>query len=185
MTTQSLTPELLTVNNPLRMVAESLWDTLLRSSQVKDWFRPANRIMFYTGVDRTIQADQQPDKDEVGAGDLPEIRLVQTGMRPHAFRTSDRSSLEIEWALQVSTGFQHLGRLLDTEWIVWRALHLWEDTAKQLQWGEDRFVNSVRPLKVESSLTDKKANRGIVQWTDVWRVETRLWFTYSDLQGGI
>jgi len=178
-------PGLVTLENPLRMVAGATWDLLLASSQVRELFKPGNRIMHYHGPERTDKAKQQPVKDEVGAGGLPELWLFQTGYRPWAYRDTTRSSIDIEWTVAVSTGAQHMGRLLDAEWIIWRALFLWDEQLESLEWEGNTFVGAARPLKVETSRENRELNRGIMQWTDLWRGETRLWFMTSDLRGGL
>ena len=178
-------PELITVNNPLRMVAAATWDLLLASSLIKDRFKAGNRIIHYHGSDRTVTEKEQPIEGEVGAGDLPEIWLFQSGIRPHLGRTTSGSSLELEWLIAVSSGRQNLGRLLDAEWLVWQALHLWDEHVKPLQWEGAEFVTAARPLKVESSLENDKLNRGITQWSDVWRGQTDMWFSTTDLRGGL
>lgn len=169
--------ELSTENNPLRMIHDATWRLIEASTQITGMFEVGNRIKHYGG-------QSEPIIDTPGAGDLPEIRLIQTGLKSRPYRTTSQSSLHLWWSLQMTTGEQASDTLLDAQWNVYRALLLWDTTVKGLRWQGNTFVDSARFLRTKDSLNNDRQNRGTRGWSTLWAGYTRCWFLNHDLRGG-
>lgn len=165
----------MSATNPLRQVYSAFWSMLEAHSGFTDLVLVGNRIKF-SGT-----AARSPQKPEISDADLPEVRVVQTGLHPHLQRTSNGSSLVTRWAVQIASGDQRMPALMDVQWAIYRALMGWETHVQALQWESKEFVTVCRPLEVKVELTDRRANRGIRGWSDVWAGEVIMWFATADL----
>lgn len=167
----------MSAENPLRQIHNALW-ALLAANDDFDALVPAGlRRVNWIGSSRAPEVDEG-----LSPADYPRVRIVPVKIKPHLQRTSNGSSLDVIWQVQVATGDQRLQTLLDIEWAVYRALLTWETHLRDdLRWSGKEFVKLARPLETETNLDDKKQNRGTRGWSAVWTGETRLWFTTSDL----
>jgi hypothetical protein len=164
------------VTNPLRLVHSAIWTMLEAESTFTSLVPTGNRIK-YSGT-----AERAPDKDTLSGADVPEVRVLDTGFRPHLQQTSSSSSLTIEVQIQVTSGNQEFSTLLDVQWAIYRAMKDWATHLKDtIQWASKNCVTLCRPLAVRSTLGNKTMDRGLKGWSAVWAGEIQLDFTTSDL----
>lgn len=163
------------VTNPLRLVHTAIWTMLEANSDFTTLVPSGNRIKF-SGTDTPA-----PDKDTLSTADVPEVRVLDTGFRPHLQQTSSSSSLTMEVQIQVTTGEQEFADLLDVQWAIYRAMLGWETYLKAtITWATKACVTLCRPLAVRS-LLGAKTDRGLKGWSAVWAGQIQLDFTTSDL----
>lgn len=162
-------------DNPLELIYDAFWVMLEDNSDFASEVPAGNRIK-YTGT------TEAPEKDEVSGADFPEVRVVCAGSKPHLQRTSNGSSWNTIWEIQIATGDQRFEAGFKVQWPVYCALSIWETRMKALTYGGNAFVTLCRPLSTEDSLTNQDLNRGIRGWSAIWRGELEMWFQTSALQ---
>lgn len=163
-------------DNPLRQIHAAMWTMLEANSGFTDLVKSSIK---YTTTNRA------PEKDEVSPSELPEVRIVATGLSPTVAPqlqfTSCSFFLTAKWEVQIASGDQRFETLFDVEWEVWRSLADWETHLKNLTWNSHKFVLLCRPLAIDTSLDDEKLNRGIRGWRSIWAGETQMYFKADDL----
>ena len=162
------------MTDPFTMTHEALLDVLFKHDLLAAEIRSGNRVSFLN--------KRHAFKEEVQAGDLPELRLVPTGGTPHIFRTSNSSSCVRRWEIQVSTGDQRVNvKLLPIEWYVFEAMHGWEAVLAELTWCGKKFVKRCMPLTIQSGISNADLSRNVIGWATVWGCEIEMFFSSSDL----
>lgn len=167
----------MSAENPLRQIFNATKTLLQANSDLIALVPDGRRWVGWIGSSRAPEVDEG-----LSPADYPRVRIVPVKIKPHLQRTSNGSSLDVIWQMQVATGDQRLQTLLDIEWAVYRALLTWETYLRDsLRWSGKEFVKLARPLETETNLNDRKQNRGTRGWSAIWTGETQLWFTTSDL----
>lgn len=173
------------VTNPIRLLHSAIWTILEANNTLchptTGLVKPGNRIK-YSGTAATAL-----EKDVVTAADLPEMRVLSGGYRPHLQQTSSSSKLTILWLIQVTSGAITFEDGMEVDWEILRAMADWETYLSTLTFASKRFVTLSRPLVVKAQLEDsgrgrgQDSSRGIRGWRTVWAGETQLDFTTSDI----
>lgn len=159
---------------PLEDLYDAFWTMLEASSDFTTAVPAGNRIK-HTGTDRW------PRKTGSLPADFPQVRIVMAGMVPHLERTSDGSSLTVQWAIQVRSGDQRFDTVQQLAWYIYRALLGWETYLKNaLTWNGAYYVRRCRAMMVRQEDDPQDDIRG---WTDTWACETDLWFRTAQLEG--
>lgn len=162
-------------DNPLRQVYTAIWSMLEAHTGFTDLVKTGNRIK-YDGT--TIYS---PEKPQISSDDVPEVRVFQSGFKPHLEATTHGSNLDTYWSVQIASGAQEQPTLMDVQWAVYRALKGWQTNLKSLTWESKTFVTLCRPLEVKCTMHDKRLNRGIRGWSDLWAGEVSMWFDTADV----
>lgn len=163
--------------DPFSLIYDCLWDTLEAHRGFRDLVRDGNRVKL-SGRDRS------PIKEQAQAGDLPEVRIVATGVTPHLNRTSSKSSVMVSFEIGIATGDQRLDAgVFPVAWEIIRALSAEETTPKlvALKWDGATFVVTAKAGAVNVGASDVDLNRGIVGWSALWAVELELWFPTASI----
>jgi len=161
--------------NPIRLVYSALWDILEAQTDFATAVPSGNRIK-YTST--SIPPDA---KDTLSTADYPEVRILARGLRAHHHRTSNSSSLEILWEIQVSSGDRRFQTLFDVEWYVFQAMTDWQAHVAAVAWNGHPLVNRCRTVEAQANLGDPRRDRGNLGWSSVWAGFTELWITTADL----
>lgn len=168
--------------NPLLITYNALWKLLENSTEFCEMVKPGNRIK-YSGAGRN------PQKEQAITADYPEVRIVVTRTDPHLNRTSNGSSLKKHFAIQILTGSQQVDKMLELEWIIYKAMAGAYEALLDLSWPEEsggyKFIKLVKPVSIQEQLTmtaDMKSH--VAGWVSVWAVEIDMWFRTKDLSNG-
>ena len=167
--------------NPIIQVYEALWQLLEADSDFTELVKAGNRVKYSTvdGVEPRVK----PVKEIMQDADLPEVRIVSVSAEPHLQRTSNGSSMQRTFSLQIATGdLRYSEKLWPVEWAALRALSRWAETLLALTWNGKTFVKLVRPGAISEGRAESDLNRGISGWSTIWAITVDMWFTTSDLQ---
>ncbi len=158
--------------DPYSTLIDALWMLLDESAEFCALVPPGNRIRF-TGRDR------EPIKEEIGSGDLPEVRLSISSTAPHPFRTSSSHSDTVTVTLEVSSGDQRLDAYhLPLYWVVYKALANVEKRLRErVKWEGQNIVRLAKPVSVSHGVSQADLNRGIIGWAAIWSLEVELWWS--------
>jgi len=167
--------------NPLREIDTALWNLLIADPDFAALVPKGNRIKYEDERDRN---KPQPEKENIAPADTPEVRIIPLGYRANLFADSAQSQITAKWAIQIATGRQKTKHLYDVIWSIIRAMSRWDETMANLEWMGTTYVKSCRALESQSTLDDRRANRGLRGWSTVWMGETDCWFTRSSLSEG-
>lgn len=164
--------------DPYTLILGAFWETLRDEKEIMARVRPKNMITF-TGENRN------PIKAEVGSADLPEIRIILSGSRPHEHGSSSSTFDTAVYQIQVSSGDQRLHiQHLPLKWAIFRAMRkmLREGSRmRALSWNSKPFVVIVRPTSVDEGVSQSDLDRGIKGWSALWSCEVELQFATADL----
>jgi hypothetical protein len=159
-------------DNPIRLVYDALWDLLEANSL---FVSHAKKTIKFTGT------AMYPELDSVSEADLPEVRIVVAGFKPHPFNTSDSSRLTLTYQVQVATGEMLFASLLDMQWIIYAALHNWKAHIEPLEWNGKKFARELSTDDVQETDRNARLNRGIRGWSTVWQGTVDCWFKSIDV----
>ncbi len=164
--------------NPLRQIHDGIWDLLEARADLMALVLEDSRRKYYDADDER----GEPERDNVGAGTLPELRVFQTGhdVQPH-LDTKD-VKVTMNWAVQITTGERMQNTLLDVQWATIRALIDWS-SLEALTWQDEEFVKATRVFTMKDSLDNKELNRGQRGWASVWQCEMVCVFNRSYMTG--
>jgi len=170
-------------NSPFRLTYNGLWDLLEADPDFNTHFK--TKIHYNPEVTAGASAGyaSAPERFEISEADCPSVRIDLVKMMPHAFRTSNGSSIKLLWAIKVATARRIWSEVLDSDWIIWRAMHDWQTIFKpSVVWNGQQIVKSCYTVEVTQTLRDRDENRGIVGWSTAWMGVTELWFDSSELK---
>jgi hypothetical protein len=159
-------------DNPIRLIYDALWDLLEANSLFASH---ARKTIKFTGT------AMHPELDSVSEADLPEVRIVLGGLKPHPYNTSSSSRLTVTYRVQVATGEMLFASVLDMQWIVYAALHNWKTHIETLEWNGKTFAKKLTTDEVQDTDSNSKLNRGIRGWSTVWQGTVDCWFDSSDV----
>lgn len=160
MTTQTI------ITDPFTQAYDALWDVLEAHPAFGDRFKLANRIKF-TG-NRT---QDDPRKDNVGVGDLPEIDIRPTGGPTDLWFTHTDSRAVRHFQIGITTQDLRADRgLFPLDWELLRALAKLEGNLGL------PFVVDVTLEEVDHALEGTDFNRGTSRWVAVFDVVVTFMF---------
>lgn len=163
------------MSDPFTLVHNAIWTMLEANSGFTDLVPAGNRI-------RMSGDNRAPDKDEMSDRDYPEVRIVPIKGLSHLGRTSNGTSFEKFWEIQVATGDQRPTEVLyPLEWEIFRAHATWETYLKPLLWNAREFVNLARPWDLTESLKNIERNRSQKGWVTLWIYKVEMWFPTAEL----
>lgn len=159
------------IPNPYDALLDALWGILEADGGFRDLVPIGNRIKF-SGRDR------EPMKENVSEADLPEVRIIITGSRPHPKRTSSSHCDTVTVEIQVSSGDQRLSYMHNPiRWVVYRAMSEIETELRhRCRWNGQKIAKVAAPTKVSDGVSTADLNRGIKGWSAVWACDVELWF---------
>lgn len=160
MTTQTI------ITDPFTQAYNALWDLLEAHPAFSDRFRLANRTK-YTGK----RTQDDPRKDSVAAGDLPEIDIRPTGGPTNLFFTHKDARAVRTFQIGITTHDLRADRgLFPLDWEIMRALAKLEENLGL------PFVVDVALGDADHSLEGTDFNRGASRWVAVFDVEVTFMF---------
>lgn len=169
------------MNDPLTMCYDALWDMLERWDGFTDRVRIGNRIKY--------RVSGNPEKDQEGNTDFPEIRLIPDGMEPATQISSSSTRIAQRFTVQVSTGSHQvagqLGKdasLFPLEWEIFRAMSRWWEVVSLLEWQGTKFAKFLDLTNTQQGSAERDLRRGIDGWASAWSVEIVLVFPLADVQ---
>ena len=161
--------------NPIRLVYEAIWSMVESQTEFNTLVPAANRVK-YSGT--LIQATE---KETLSQADYPQVRVIATAMRPHLERTSNGSSLDVLWSIEITTGERQFQDLFDVEWAIYQAMSFWRTYFTGLAMEASGYTVQCRPAAVRTTLGDPAVDRGNRGWSSVWAGITEIWFATASL----
>lgn len=159
--------------DPFTLVHNAIWALLEADTTLTAAVAVTSRIKF-TGSDR------MPIKEERGAADRPELRVRPLAGKAHQHRTSNGSSVQRTWLVELATGEQRVDEdLYPIEWEIYRAMADWPDTLAALTWNGKEFAKDLTMGEIQNELGGGEIN--IRGWRGVMAISVEMWFDTSDL----
>ncbi len=164
-------------DSPVQKIHDALWVLLEAWDGFTDLVPVGNRVKYTAGVPGTLQV-----KQEVATADMPEVRIVPTGMATHFSADSSRDDLFAEFQIEVATGDTRIDAVLfPLQWEIYRALAGASAALALLTWNTKPFALSLVADVVSEGVSDTDLSRGIKGWSAVWSCRVHMYFTHSDL----
>lgn len=162
--------------NPFTLTYTAIVQLLCSNPHFKRLVETGNIIRF----DSANNFD--PFKQDIKAGDLPEIIVISDGFVSNMHHTSSTSRVIKRYSLLIATGNKQINYLLNqVQWEVLVAMVNWKNVLGALQWRDESFVKRVDVLDVVEGLSNSEQNRGIEGWSSVWRCEVEMYFETSEI----
>ena len=161
--------------NPLTQVTDAFWTLLEANSGFTDLVTAGNRVKLN---------NRDPEKDGALYSDYPWVQIRETGAQAHLFHTSNMSSFQKMYYIQIATGEQAYPLVHDVEFEIIRAFADWPSVLLGLVWDVDgeKFVKKCSLLSSEQMLDSEEVNRGIRGWSTVWACSVFFGFKTTALQ---
>lgn len=151
--------------DPITQVFNATWDLLKAYEPLAAIVPAGNMIQLNTDV-------RNPDKETMLAADFPQIRLVPISSEPHLQRTSNGSSLNIMFGIQIATGEKRpVAELFPVEWNIYCAVLSWPEYIRE----NIGYVKLARPRAVTNQM-------GTPGWMSVMILEVQMWFDTEDMK---
>ena len=175
------------LGNPLRLVYDAIWDCL----ESKDDFIVLfpNDGIHQVRYDPTNDLAPEPDLYEPAPGDYPRCRIVYEaagGINPNTPAygpNSNRSVLLMKFRIEVCTGAQPQGILMDAAWAIYRGLSTWKTNLRNtVTWNSLPIVTYLDLVTMQFTDENKDRNRGTNQWIGLFEPIVLLDFSSSDLE---
>lgn len=165
-------------DSPVKKIFDALWVLLEAWTGFTDIVPVGNRVKYTAGVPGTLQI-----KQEVADADLPEVRIVPTGMITHYSMDSAHDGLWAEFQIEVATGDTRIDAVLfPLQWEIYRALAGASAALNALEWnGKAGFALSLVADVISEGVSDTDLSRGIKGWSAVWSCRVHMAFTHTDL----
>jgi hypothetical protein len=163
-------------SSPLQLVYTELWRLPMLNPEFRALVREGNMIRF------DHEAHGNPRKDQVQAGDLPEVTLTSETSAVKIHETSSTCKLIRQYSWLVATGDFRLTHLLaPVEWALFVSMIGWQRVLGRLKWHDKAFCKRMDVVSVLGGRSDPQLNRGIAGWSAIWRCEVEMHFATADL----
>ena len=167
------------MSNPFTDVHNAIWTMLEAHTGFTTYVTAGNRIKF-TSAPYAIW------ESTIGEGDVPEVAVVMTGMKPLDRPASNANVLGITWEFWVTTMEQPTAEFYRVQWAIYRAMAHWETYLRDaVTWGGDSIVWDCNVLSVATPLATRlKAEQPRdtrLGWKAAWVYQTALCFSHSAL----
>ena len=167
-----------TDKDPIHQTFQAIWDCLEAETTFTTNVDSMNRIK-YTGTARTA------DKPGLRTADVPQVRVVQSGLEWAIGNTSYSSILRVFFDIDVTVGDKRLEELTLVQWAIYLAMSRWETYMEaEIEWNNLNPFKKVIPKKVDTTYAPKAALPEPADWRTVWGGGAELWFTTTDLEAG-
>lgn len=160
---------------PFELVYNALWEMVERHKPLAELVIPENRIRF--------DKNRDPVKEEISTGDLPELRLLTTGVSYHFSRASNTHTLVQTFQWAIASGELQYQYVYDVMWELVRCNARWDEVLSALTWKDKRFVLHLVAEDQEIGRTEEDLIRGINGWTALWSCTVEMYFAKTDLAG--
>ena len=180
----------LTTSNPLRNTYDACW-ALLRSKVDFGLIFGDSNCYRQISVNSAAWWSSDDDVDHPSLGAHPRVRITVVKLDPNTERDSSGSQPVMTLEIQVWTGAQQQGLILDCTWTVFRAMLGWRQYARDtITWNGKPCVVDVdakaleinKPeLQSQGEGSDKRDSKGYNQWIGVWKCEILFTFRSLDL----
>ena len=162
--------------NPIQQVFQGIWVCLESNAAFAALVPEMNRIDYTSDT-------RHPEKPGMLTSDMPQVRVIQTAIGPQIFRTSNSSSLEVDFAIEVKVGDQRLISLTDVQFAVYAAMAKWQTYMRDvIEWEGEYPCKRVQSKKVQTELTQQKKPPEPMGWITVWQGTTDLFMSTSEVQ---
>jgi hypothetical protein len=162
----------------------AVWTMLEANTDFQGWF--PNQV-------QKIKLNEQwaftpnPDPDNRAPADYPAVRIAWVELDTNLERDSTGSQPTWTLEIQLWTGAQQQGLLLDCVWPIVRAFTTWRKYVRDVvQWQGQLCVTDVDPKNQKITNPDLENEplkaRGTDQWIGVWRFSIDFNFRTLDLQ---
>ena len=167
-----------TTKDPIHQTFQAIWDCLEAETTFTDNVESMNRIK-YTGTSRTV------DKSGLRTADMPQVRVIQSGLDWGIGNTSNSSILRVWYDIEVKVGDKRLEELTKIQWAIYLAMSRWETYMEaEIEWADLNPFKKVIPKKVDTQYAPKAEPPEPAGWRSVWNGGAELWFTTTDLETG-
>jgi len=160
--------------NPLRDAHDSLWSCL---EDVPEFL-----VMFPNGSLRQVLSDDL-DLQECSPADYPRCRIRYVTDQFELAFNSDQSTWDAVFVVEVCTGTQDQGKLMDAAFSIYRGIARWISEMESIvKWQNKNVVVAVRSEKANATDQNAERNRGTNQWIGVFPLTITMAFNTSDLR---
>lgn len=165
-----------TTKNPLYQTVEATWECLAADTNFAALVPAMNRID-YTKDARTV------DKPGLHTADLPQVRVLISGLEGQIFRTSNSCSVQVYLSIEVKVGDKRLENLTEVSWAIYCAMSRWETYLRDtITWQGQNVFKKLYPMKVETEYSPKSKEKDPAGWVEVWAAAGDLFVTTSAIQ---
>jgi hypothetical protein len=166
-----------TSKDPIFQTHQAIWACLVANTTFAALVPEKNRIDYTDSTKRTA------DKPGLLTDDLPQVRVVQTGLEGQIFRTSNSCSLGVHWAIEIKVGDKRLEKLTELQFAVFCAMSHWETYIRDaVEWEGENVFRRLRPMKVETEYAIKTQKPDPAGWITVWAGIGDLFITTAAIQ---
>ena len=165
-----------TTKDPIHQTFQGIWECLVNNAAFVELVPEANRID-YTGDSRS------PDKPGVLTADLPQVRVVQVALTGQIMQTSNCSSVQVHWAIEVQVGDKRLEKLTELQWAIYCAMSKWQTYLRDaVTWEGQNVFKRLLPMKVETNYRERPEHPEPAGWQTVWAGIGELFATTETVQ---
>lgn len=162
--------------DPIFQTYLGIKDCLFASSHFTSLVPTTNFIDYTSDV-------RMPDKPGMRTADQPQVRVTQLGIGPQIFRTSNSSSIEVHWSIEIKVGDQRLEKLTELEWAIYCAMSHWQTYLRDaISWDGENVCKRLHPMKVETQFGQQKKPPEAMGWISVWQATTDLFISTSKVK---
>lgn len=165
--------------DPFSQCYDVLKSMLENCTIVQDLVESDNVILFATSG----QLAMKGLKDEIHESDLPEIRILPSGLTPRVGRDSTHSSFMQRFSVQLATGHLAADELMFPLTLALAASWAnWQPMFGDLTWQGNKFVHLAQATEAQQGIAIENENRGIRGWATVWSVQVDIWLPTAVLR---
>ena len=182
-------PPTFDTTNPYRAAYDALWALLEAKHDFLLLFAGSGEVK----LDSARYFAPNPDVENPAPADFPMLRIAVVALDVASERDSSSSEDEMTLELQISTGSQQQGLLLDCVWPIRRALVDWRQYVRStVTWNGSPCIVDVdsKPCKIEAAHVEggekgdmPDVSRGYEQWAAIWNTTIKFYFQTSALKG--
>lgn len=162
--------------NPFTMIWCALWELVERNENLTDLLRLANRIDYINN----------PPKENINTGDLPELALVSDGGTINLKNSSSATLINRKYNWMITTGEWQINSYFNiVSFELIRAMVDYDSVLCSLVWPHVNgrtFVGRANVMSIEEGTTMLNETRGIRGWAGVLSIDIDLHLRTDDLR---
>lgn len=172
--------------DPFTIAYNALWALAEAHAPLAALVRLGNRIKFTASAEDQI-GGRDPVKDTVTTADLPELRLIPSGMRLRKRAGSSGFSVERSFQWGIASGQKLLDAdgnnigLFPIEWELLRAMADVDRVMQAVEFAGSTKILHAIPVLASEGVVDADLQRNIGGWSALWQIDVEMAFRLTDM----
>jgi hypothetical protein len=165
-----------TTKDPIYQTLQGVWDCLRANTTLTTYIPTKNQVDYTSDV-------RSPQKPGLLTADVPQMRVVWSGLKVQIPNTSSTCNLLIEVGIEIMAGDKRSEKLTRVVWEIYQAMsHYRTYIFDAVTYNGEYCVKRMMPVEVDIDLIEKSDMPVPAGWKSVWKSAFELFITTNTVK---